>query len=82
MRILNFNPDSIATMEWTGISSPFSALFAIPLDENLKQEFDELPANVGNLKVFFGYVVFSLMLVTLATAAMVTRLKARLGLSD
>jgi len=69
-------------MEWTGISSPFAALFAIPLDEFLKQEFDEKPANVGNLKLFFGYIIFSLLFVTLATVAMLTRLKARLGLSD
>ncbi|MGB0758405.1 MAG: ABC transporter permease [Rubripirellula sp.] len=82
MQILNFSPDSIATMEWTGISSPFAALFAIPLDEFLKREFDEKPANVGNLKIFFGYIIFSLMIVGLATVAMLTRLKARLGLSE
>jgi len=82
MEILNFSPDSIASMKWTGISSPFSALFAIPLDEFLKQEFDEKPANVGNLKLFFGYILFSLLIVALATAAMLTRLKTRLGVSD
>ena len=81
MRILNFSPESISTMEWTGITSPFSALFAIPLDESLKVEFDDQPANVGNIKVVFGYAIFSLSLVTLTTLAMVTRLKARVGLS-
>lgn len=82
MQILEFRPQSIAAIEWIGITSPFSALFAIPLDANLKIFFDDEPANVGNLKVVLGYIIFSLTLVTLITGAMVVRLKARLGLSD
>ncbi len=81
MQILNFSPESISTMQWTGITSPFSALFALPLDKFLKPEFDDQPSNVGNLKVVLGYIIFSLSLVALTTLAMVTRLKARVGLS-
>ena len=82
MQILEFQPQNITTMEWTGISSPFSALFAIPLDAYLKNDFDDEPANVGNLKIVLGYMLFSLSLLTLTSGAMVIRLKARLGLSD
>ncbi len=81
MRILDFNPESISSMEWLGITSPFSALFAIPLDEMLREEFNEQPANVGDLRVVFGYFLTSLAIVAFATVAMVTRLKSRLGLS-
>jgi len=82
MQILEFQPQHIANMEWAGISSPFSALFAIPLDALLKREFDDEPANVGNLKIVIGYMLFSLSLLVLTTGVMVLRLKARLGLSD
>ncbi|QDT04153.1 ABC-2 family transporter protein [Rubripirellula lacrimiformis] len=82
MQILEFAPEKIATAQWTGITSPFSALFSIPLDENLKREPDSEPANIGNLKVLIGYFVFSLTLVLASTGAMVARLRARRGLSE
>ncbi len=82
MQILDFSPDRIAKVEWLGIFSPFSALFSIPLDANLKREFDELPANVGNLRVVIGYFLFSAVLLAASTVAMVARLRARRGLSE
>lgn len=82
MQILDFSPEQIARMEWTGITSPFSALFSIPLDANLKREFDEEPANIGNIKVLLGYFAFSIALIGMSSAAMVARLRARRGLSE
>ncbi|KAA1257654.1 ABC-2 family transporter protein [Rubripirellula obstinata] len=82
MQILNFQPDSIAIGQWFGFSSPFSALFAIPLDQNLSRSADEALANPGNLQIVVGYFVFSLFLVSGCVAAMVLRLKARRGLSE
>ena len=82
MQTLNFEAAQIASMEWTGVTSPFSALFAIPLDEQLKREFDNLPANAGNLGVLAGYFVFSIGLVAACTVAMFIRLRSRRGLSE
>jgi ABC-type transport system involved in multi-copper enzyme maturation permease subunit len=82
MEILNFDAGQITRMEWTGVTSPFSALFAIPLDEQLKREHDNLPANVGNLGVLAGYFVFNVGLVGACTAAMFIRLRSRRGLSE
>ncbi len=82
MQILNFDPSQIAQIEWTGVTSPFSALFAIPLDEQLKRELDNLPANAGNFGVLFGYFAFSTVLIGACSAAMYVRLRARRGLSE
>ncbi|MGB7326317.1 MAG: ABC transporter permease [Rubripirellula sp.] len=82
MQILDFAPQQILTAQWTGVTSPFSALFSIPLDENLKRDPDGDPANIGNLKVVFGYFAFSLVMIATATVAMVARLRARRGLSE
>ncbi len=82
MQILEFAPEQIAKMEWFGVTSPFSALFSIPLNADLKREFDELPANVGNLTVLLGYFIVSSCLLAVSTFAMVVRLRARRGLSE
>jgi ABC-type transport system involved in multi-copper enzyme maturation permease subunit len=82
MQILDFEPSKIASMEWLGITSPFSALFSIPLDENLKRNFDEMPATVGNIKVVIGYFIFSAGLLAVSAFAMVFRLRGRRGLSE
>ena len=82
MQILNFDPAQILQMEWTGITSPFSALFAIPLDDQLKREFDGVPANIGNLGVLFGYFAFSVALIVCCTGAMLVRLRSRRSLSQ
>ncbi len=82
MTILDFSSQQIASAEYGGITSPFSALFSLPLDANLKQDFDEQPANVGNLTIVFGYFVFSVILLVFSSIAMVARLRARRGLSE
>ena len=82
MQILDFASERISQMEWLGITSPFSALFSIPLDANLKRVFDDTPANVGNLSVLLGYFAVSTLLIGISTVAMVARLRARRGLSE
>ncbi len=82
LTILDFDAAQVARSEWLGITSPFSAVFAIPLDEQLKREYDELPANAGNMKIVAGYFIFSASLLVVSTIAMVVRLKSRRGLSE
>ena len=82
MDILNFRPDAIATGRWFGMSSPFSALFSIPLDRQLSRSAIDEAVNIGDLRIVAGYFAFSLMLVVACAAAMVIRLKARRGLSE
>ncbi len=82
MQILNFDRAQIASMQWTGVSSPFAALFAIPLDEQLSRQNNNLPANVGDARVLIGYFAFSAALLGCCTAAMFVRLRARRGLSE
>ncbi|TWU46343.1 ABC-2 family transporter protein [Rubripirellula tenax] len=82
MQILDFAPGSIASAEWAGVTSPFSALFSIPLDANLKRNPDEDFANIGNWSIVAGYFVFSAALIAVTSAAMIARLRARRGLSE
>ena len=82
MTILDFQPEQIASAQWFGVSSPFSALFSLPLDANMKQEFDDKVANVGDLRIVLSYFVFSATLVAACSVAMFVRLKSRRGLSE
>ncbi len=81
MQILDFVPEKIAAAQWMGITSPFSALFSIPLDENLSRELNE-PANAGNVPVVIGYFVFSLLLIAASSVAMFVRLRSRRGFGE
>ncbi len=74
------SPETIHQADWTGVASPFSALFALPLNEEVAPENPEV--NAGKLHIVFGYFAFSALLVTSVTAAMMLRLRARRGLSD
>lgn len=80
--ILNFTPQVAERIEWMGVTSPFSALFSVPLDENLKRVYDEEMANEGNLAVLLGYFVFSILLIAVASLAMIFRLRSRRGLGE
>ncbi|MEM1067633.1 MAG: ABC transporter permease [Planctomycetota bacterium] len=80
--ILEFTPTVAERIEWMGVTSPFSALFSIPLDQNLKRVFDEKPANVGNIAIVIGYFVFSTLVIAGASLAMVARLRSRRGLGE
>tara|TARA_R110002049_G_scaffold2750_4_gene21941 strand:- start:99522 stop:101159 length:1638 start_codon:yes stop_codon:yes gene_type:complete len=82
LAILEFDPEKIASFQWAGITSPFSALFALPLDANLKRDFDDSVANVGDLRIVFGYFAFSIALILGSSFAMFMRLKSRRGLSE
>jgi hypothetical protein len=80
-RLLGFSIDLLAKIDLFGFTSPFSALFAIPLDENLKYVYDELPANIGDPTVVHGYLLFTLVLIVGSITLMVAKLKSRRGLA-
>jgi ABC-type transport system involved in multi-copper enzyme maturation permease subunit len=82
MTILEFDPAKIANAAWLGVSSPFSALFALPLDAQMSQDFDGEPARIGDLRIVLGYFVFSACLLAVSAIAMIVRLKSRNGLSE
>lgn len=77
---LEMSASTIAQATWMGVASPFSALFALPLNQEIAPENPAV--NTGNLPIVFGYFAFSALLVLTATAAMMLRLKSRQGLSD
>lgn len=79
-RTLEMSPATIEQADWTGIASPFSALFALPLNEEIAPDNPEV--NVGKMHLVIGYFVFSASLVTAISTAMILRLRARRGLSD
>ena len=79
-RMLEMSPSVIGQTDWLGIASPFSALFAIPLNKEIAP--DSPAINAGNLPLVLGYFGFSVSLVAVTVAAMILRLKTRSGLSD
>jgi ABC-type transport system involved in multi-copper enzyme maturation permease subunit len=82
MEILNLPQEKIASARWLGVSSPFTALFSIPLDQELSRANDGNPARVGDLRIVAGYFAFSFAIVLIGAAAMVLRLRSRRGLSE
>lgn len=79
-RMLEMKSSLIAQTDWLGVGSPFSALFAIPLNEDIAR--DNPIINAGNPALVFGYFGFSAVLVAICVGAMILRLKTRSGLSD
>lgn len=75
--LFDFSPEAIAGVRRTGIGSPFSALAALPLDEQLNLSADDGPANVGDLAIVGGYFAFAATLIGGAYAAMFARLSGR-----
>jgi hypothetical protein len=66
-------------IQWSTVTSPFAALFALPLDANLNVSEDE-PVNVGNLKLVFAYFAFTLLTVGGLLGLTIHRLKDRSAL--
>lgn len=79
-RTLEMTDATVVQADMLGIASPFSALFALPLDEQIAP--DNPIVNDGNWTLVFGYFAFSFVLTTLVSLAMTLRLKSRQGLSD
>lgn len=75
-QILNFSDSTIAIAQWTGIASPFTATFSLPLNSELSSEGLD-PVNTGNLFLVSGYFAVSLTLVGLMVAVMQWRLSRR-----
>ena len=66
---------------WLTVTSPFAAVFAVPLDANLTPD-GEGPAYVGNLPLVIGYGVVTIGLVAVMLAAITLRLRARYRLAQ
>ena len=66
----------VVATDWLGVTSPFAAIFALPLDENLNRS-GEVAVNVGNLPLVAGYFVASSILVATLLGATVLRLRVR-----
>ncbi|TWU05649.1 ABC transporter permease [Stieleria varia] len=79
-KTLDFTEPTSEMLGWTGVASPFAALFSLPLDTNLVK--DNPAVNQGNLPIVLGYFAFSATLLVLSAIAMVLRLRSRRGLSD
>lgn len=82
MQILEFDPGSLELTRWLGVTSPFSAVFALPLDANMKRDFDELPVNLGDWRLVGGYFAVSLAVLVTCVGAMWLRLRTRRGLAE
>jgi ABC-type transport system involved in multi-copper enzyme maturation permease subunit len=68
LQILDFDPAAVEQINWAGITSPFSAAFALPLNRELSE--DGSVVNEGNLGLVAGYFLFSLTLVGALLLAM------------
>lgn len=79
-RMLDFTSQTYAAIDLCGILSPFSALFALPLDQNVIQ--DDVMRNAGNMVVVTLYFLVSGLIILLASCAMILNLRSRRGLSE
>ena len=80
LAVLDFDVGWIESSRWFGVASPFSALFALPLDESLSRAVDQV-ANVGDWRLVIAYFVTSTILVVVLSTLMWLRLRSRRGLS-
>lgn len=66
----------VAATQWLGVTSPFSAIFALPLDKNLTRS-GETAANIGDLRLVAAYFAVSTILVALMMIATILRLRSK-----
>ena len=70
--VVDLSPGVMDRLRWTTVTSPFSALFAVPLDANLSaggQDVGDGPANVGDWRLVGGYFVASAVILAGCLAA-------------
>lgn len=75
---LGLSPAVQSTVHWLGVTSPFSALFALPMDANILQSDESDAIRSGDPMLVIGFFGFSVLLLILA-AAMVGFQMRRLG---
>lgn len=76
LQIVGFSPATLATAEWLGVASPFSAAFALPLNADLSPAGLQA-VTAGNVPLVIGYFVINLALVVAGIAGMHARLAKR-----
>ncbi len=77
LRILGWD---VTAAIWLGITSPFAAVFALPLDANMTRS-GLAPANIGDLRLVAAYFTATAVLVSAMLLATWVRLRSR-GLGD
>jgi ABC-type transport system involved in multi-copper enzyme maturation permease subunit len=65
-----------------GVLSPFSATFALPLDVTSDERPDSPPPVPGNLRVFFGFIGWSILYNVALVAAMMRLFQVRWRVAD
>lgn len=80
--ILEMSSSAREFASFAGVTSPFSAAMAIPLDQFMKRRFDDAPANIGDWQLVGGYFAFTAMLIIGCLAMMWIRLRQRRGLTE
>lgn len=81
LAVLNILQLEVPKFEWTGVTSPFVAVFSLPLDANLSRSGDE-PVNIGNLPLVAGYFATSLLLSIAMLVATMFRIRNRHSLIE
>ena len=76
LTILEFPESRIAIAQWTGIASPFTATFSLPLNSDLASEGLD-PVNPGNLRLVFTYFACNVILIASMVSIMQWRLSKR-----
>jgi len=75
---LDLSSGSQAAIEWVGVTSPFRALFSLPMDQNLLRLDDASQAYAGNPMLVAGYFGTSVLVIGIAMVMIAAKMK-RLG---
>jgi ABC-type transport system involved in multi-copper enzyme maturation permease subunit len=81
LRILDFPDTTVAGLRWLGLLSPFSAAFAVPLDEEMTIAATDV-ARVGDPWILTGYFFASAVLAGLLIGFILQRLNTRWRVSS
>jgi ABC-type transport system involved in multi-copper enzyme maturation permease subunit len=75
-QILDFESKYLNIAQWTGVASPFIAIFTLPLNEALSPDRITI-VNEGNLAIALSYFPITIALIAAMVAAMQWRLSRR-----
>ncbi|MEM9827766.1 MAG: ABC transporter permease subunit [Planctomycetota bacterium] len=83
LTVLEFSPSVLSASQWLGVTSPFSALFAVPLGPDLAssaslQSDPTAVANEGDWRLVIGYFITTAGILAGTASLMVLRLRSRL----
>lgn len=76
LQIVGSSPATIAAAEWLGVASPFSAVFALPLNADLSPDGLQ-SVTEGNVPLVIGYFAINFAIVVAGIAGMHAKLSKR-----